>query len=99
MRGQAERRRAACLGIKQRRTTQMIVARRARPHRRQGHEVRQIERMDERLADIGVHMPGQRTEPGFDRIDARSEEHTSELQSLMRLSYAVFCLKKNNTQQ
>src|SRR3546814_2797080 len=30
----------------------------------------------------------------------RSEEHTSELQSLMRISYAVFCLKKqNNTQQ
>src|SRR3546814_5459939 len=33
---------------------------------------------------------------------ARSEEHTSELQSLMRISYAVFCLKKkkiNNSQQ
>src|SRR3546814_3296956 len=32
---------------------------------------------------------------------ARSEEHTSELQSLMRISYAVFCLKKkkNNTSQ
>src|SRR3546814_2789958 len=29
--------------------------------------------------------------------DARSEEHTSELQSLMRISYAVFCLKKNTT--
>src|SRR3546814_1783881 len=28
--------------------------------------------------------------------EARSEEHTSELQSLMRISYAVFCLKKNN---
>src|SRR3546814_6818476 len=28
--------------------------------------------------------------------DERSEEHTSELQSLMRSSYAVFCLKKNN---
>src|SRR3546814_9092380 len=28
--------------------------------------------------------------------DARSEEHTSELQSLMRISYAVFCLKKKN---
>src|SRR3546814_7141164 len=28
---------------------------------------------------------------------ARSEEHTSELQSLMRISYAVFCLKKQNT--
>src|SRR3546814_2705859 len=27
--------------------------------------------------------------------DIRSEEHTSELQSLMRISYAVFCLKKN----
>src|SRR3546814_9624295 len=29
-------------------------------------------------------------------FEARSEEHTSELQSLMRLSYAVFCLTKNN---
>src|SRR3546814_6415946 len=29
--------------------------------------------------------------------DHRSEEHTSELQSLMRSSYAVFCLKKKNT--
>src|SRR3546814_3897954 len=29
-------------------------------------------------------------------IGDRSEEHTSELQSLMRISYAVFCLKKNN---
>src|SRR3546814_9638954 len=29
----------------------------------------------------------------------RSEEHTSELQSLMRISYAVFCLKKNKTQK
>src|SRR3546814_3885170 len=29
--------------------------------------------------------------------DERSEEHTSELQSLMRISYAVFCLKKKNT--
>src|SRR3546814_1576584 len=28
-------------------------------------------------------------------LGARSEEHTSELQSLMRISYAVFCLKKN----
>src|SRR3546814_1140098 len=30
------------------------------------------------------------------RMKARSEEHTSELQSLMRISYAVFCLKKKN---
>src|SRR3546814_2783331 len=32
-------------------------------------------------------------------IMMRSEEHTSELQSLMRISYAVFCLKKKKTQQ
>src|SRR3546814_8945509 len=31
--------------------------------------------------------------------DERSEEHTSELQSLMRTAYAVFCLKKKNTTQ
>src|SRR3546814_9825707 len=34
--------------------------------------------------------------PGARRIVMRSEEHTSELQSLMRISYAVFCLKKKN---
>src|SRR3546814_8894549 len=32
--------------------------------------------------------------PLFRRTQMRSEEHTSELQSLMRISYAVFCLKK-----
>src|SRR3546814_9921701 len=32
------------------------------------------------------------------RADTRSDEHTSELQSLMRISYAVFCLKKKNTE-
>src|SRR3546814_6893953 len=30
-------------------------------------------------------------------VGGRSEEHTSELQSLMRISYAVFCLKKKNS--
>src|SRR3546814_1808846 len=38
--------------------------------------------------------PPHRRRPGA----ARSEEHTSELQSLMRISYAVFCLKKKKTQ-
>src|SRR3546814_10348195 len=33
------------------------------------------------------------------RKDRRSEEHTSELQSLMRISYAVFCLKKKKKKQ
>src|SRR3546814_9352296 len=34
--------------------------------------------------------------PAFTAAYSRSEEHTSELQSLMRISYAVFCLKKKN---
>src|SRR3546814_4200710 len=34
-----------------------------------------------------------------DALTARSEEHTSELQSLMRISYAVFCLKKKTHPQ
>src|SRR3546814_7074173 len=37
--------------------------------------------------------------PGIILADTRSEEHTSELQSLMRISYAVFCLKKTNRVQ
>src|SRR3546814_10867937 len=37
------------------------------------------------------------TEPIGLKASSRSEEHTSELQSLMRISYAVFCLKKKNT--
>src|SRR3546814_2855907 len=32
----------------------------------------------------------------FHEVGYRSEEHTSELQSIMRISYAVFCLKKDN---
>src|SRR3546814_4512751 len=49
-----------------------------------GYEVRSAERAVHR-ADGGC------------RVGRRSEEHTSELQSLMRISYAVFCLKKKNT--
>src|SRR3546814_2693773 len=35
----------------------------------------------------------------YGRLETRSEEHTSELQSLMRISYAVFCLNKKKNQQ
>src|SRR3546814_6976995 len=38
-------------------------------------------------------------EAANDLMTTRSEEHTSELQSLMRISYAVFCLKKTNYNQ
>src|SRR3546814_8143275 len=45
-------------------------------------------------------LPPERQQPGpARRQPPRSEEHTSELQSLMRISYAVFCLKKKNKQQ
>src|SRR3546814_10194677 len=39
-----------------------------------------------------------RQDPRRSAVGNRSEEHTSELQSLMRISYAVFCLKKKKTQ-
>src|SRR3546814_4873353 len=46
---------------------------------------------------IGVHLDQRRLLVGAADLDQqRSEEHTSELQSLMRISYAVFCLKKKN---
>src|SRR3546814_10845614 len=43
----------------------------------------------------GGHRDARRS----DAAAARSEEHTSELQSLMRISYAVFCLKKKTERQ
>src|SRR3546814_7766946 len=42
-------------------------------------------------------LKGRRIEARGWVVDRRSEEHTSELQSLMRISYAVFCLKKKNS--
>src|SRR3546814_5046946 len=49
------------------------------------HEMRGTARIDAPLSAVAAV------------IDDRSEEHTSELQSLMRISYAVFCLKKQYT--
>src|SRR3546814_7403492 len=45
-----------------------------------------------------VEQVRKKSTPAFALVmaGARSEEHTSELQSLMRISYAVFCLKKKN---
>src|SRR3546814_3101940 len=59
-----------------------------------------------RLAEFVEHAPGA-TDGAFqchfprlvEGFDERSEEHTSELQSLMRISYAVFCLKKKKIKQ
>src|SRR3546814_7035223 len=66
-------------------------------------------RRDELHADDGTRRQAARPDghlsrrlPAARRLgqrDPRSEEHTSELQSLMRNSYAVFCLKKKNKSQ
>src|SRR3546814_4628259 len=69
-----------------------------RPHRQVARHVVGDESLQEsgdilaRQADKGTIVEG-----GIGHGDNRSEEHTSELQSLMRISYAVFCLKKKQT--
>src|SRR3546814_4622413 len=51
-----------------------------------------------RAASSGL-MGGRARALNFDGLPDRSEEHTSELQSPMRISYAVFCLKNKHTLQ
>src|SRR3546814_3750108 len=48
-----------------------------------------------RIGRLSESAQSQNRNPRADPGIKRSEEHTSELQSLMRISYAVFCLKKN----
>src|SRR3546814_7198250 len=59
-----------------------------------GHEKR---RADQRQGDA-EEDPDRPGTVDARRLVERSEEHTSELQSLMRISYAVFCMKKKNLQ-
>src|SRR3546814_7046925 len=56
----------------------------------------ELAKMDHGALDVIVQPLGDRTKKLIIADMDRSEEHTSELQSLMRLSYAVFCLKKKN---
>src|SRR3546814_9957420 len=52
---------------------------------------------DDMRGDSAFNLGASYRVNGINRL-GRSEEHTSELQSLMRISYAVFCLKKKKTQ-
>src|SRR3546814_8102670 len=61
-----------------------------------GHPVH-LARADRLLGAHAVAVHDLAIEQVCDGREARSEEHTSELQSLMRISYAVFCLKKKKT--
>src|SRR3546814_1788167 len=66
------------------------------------HHLAARHRTGRRKAAAADDRPGYRRRHqgrGARRFLLRSEEHTSELQSLMRISYAVFCLKKKNTQK
>src|SRR3546814_9372227 len=83
------------LGLEERQVVQQQVA-----------EVAGVQRAQARLVGlVEIHRAAAREVAGLARRDSlgRSEEHTSELQSLMRSSYAVFCLKKTkknkNTEQ
>src|SRR3546814_1694842 len=51
------------------------------------------------IGGVDDHRPDGANKDGPDSGRVRSEEHTSELQSLMRISYAVFCLKKKKIQK
>src|SRR3546814_10349515 len=60
---------------------------------RDGRRTRRLPSMPSPAMDSPVSAAAMQTR----RIAGRSEEHTSELQSLMRISYAVFCLQKKKT--
>src|SRR3546814_8744405 len=72
------------------------------PDPRAAQDPRQRDAMTRTLTYMGLAPGTPLTDIAVDRVFiGRSEEHTSELQSLMRISYAVFCLKKkkHNTHQ
>src|SRR3546814_6215296 len=56
------------------------------------------QRIERRVGEVGGDLLRRGADMDVD-IGGRSEEHTSELQSLMRISYAVFCLKKKKKRQ
>src|SRR3546814_5683899 len=78
-----------------------------RPYIGTGGRLRSASARSRTSAARGADRPVRPAQPAAARAGApdpkasgmsRSEEHTSELQSLMRISYAVFCLKKKNIQ-
>src|SRR3546814_7901796 len=64
-----------------------------------GSELEQAMAQDAQIPSEPLHSSGRRSSGPSGVLRRRSEEHTSELQSLMRISYAVFCLKKKKQPQ
>src|SRR3546814_7031031 len=82
-----------------------VQGHRLREVRRRGHRLEGPSRADGPYrtgragrAHLVPEVAAEPHRPAARHAAQRSEEHTSELQSLMRNSYAVFCLKKNNKQ-
>src|SRR3546814_6373053 len=63
-----------------------------------GEDLRRCRRADQLARGRRRRQGEDHDEISVPRDDRRSEEHTSELQSLMRITYAVFCLKKKHNQ-
>src|SRR3546814_8613907 len=98
---QGRRRRFESLRARGRDTGSSVVAQDLVEARRLAHLVVALSDVGRVVGCVGIEASGQLeisvllVEVGVDRLAPRdrSEEHTSELQSLMRLSYAVFCFK------
>src|SRR3546814_7633700 len=97
-----------CSSDLRRRAAQADAERHSRPDLRApllvAADARSVRRTGQERQDAAEHRTARRLKPGaYSRLCIRagadrSEEHTSELQSLMRISYAVFCIKKKKKQ-
>src|SRR3546814_7106554 len=67
-----------------------------RPREGEGRGAFRPDRVGQYVEALGLHEHRRMAHPCDGARADRSEEHTSELQSLMRISYAVFCLKKQH---
>src|SRR3546814_4907409 len=67
---------------------------RRRPHKLPAHTVKDHSSTRKLPPQLAVQSISPQRAAHLTPLSSRSEEHTSELQSLMRISYAVFCLKK-----
>src|SRR3546814_8894051 len=74
------------------------IERTATDIRDEAREVPRNLRIGRTISGLGLGDSASLAQP-IDLDDIRSEEHTSELQSLMRISYAVFCLKKKKNRR
>src|SRR3546814_2933578 len=91
----ASSRQVACSGLSQAWTSSAGNSASRRSRQRGQASIRSVLHNDGAASRIRIRARNGRGNKGTGRL--RSEEHTSELQSLMRISYAVFCLKKKKT--